>query len=76
MLLSSLDTINMYINPDRYQSIHSFSKPPKMQLTSEQRIFVVTHYLKTTRFKEVQQHFELRFGSEFRKLKLLFAKML
>ena len=24
MLFSSLDTINMYINPDRHQSIHSF----------------------------------------------------
>ena len=32
-----------------------------MQLSNEQRIFVVTNYLKTRRFKEVQQLFEQRF---------------
>ena len=53
--------INMQINPDRYQSIYSFFKTPKMQFTSEQRIFVVTNYLKTRSFKEVHQLFEHRF---------------
>ena len=32
-----------------------------MQLTSENRIFVVTNYLRTRCFKDVQQHFEQRF---------------
>ena len=41
MLFSSLDTINMHIIPDRHQSIHSFFKSPKKQLTNEQLIFVV-----------------------------------
>ena len=51
MLFSSLDTINMYINPDRHQSIPSFFKTRKMQLTSEQRIFVVANYLRTRSLK-------------------------
>ena len=50
----------MLINTDCHQSIHSFFKTHKMQLTCEQRIFVVANYLMTTRFKEVQQLFEQR----------------
>ena len=39
MLFSSLDTINMKINFDRHQSIHSFFKPPKVYHTSEQIVW-------------------------------------
>ena len=46
MLFSiSLDVINMLINPDR-----SFFKTLKIQLTREQRLFVVTNYLRTRSF--------------------------
>ena len=41
--------------------IYSFFKTPKMQLTIEQRIFVVTNYLWTRIFKNVHQLFEQRF---------------
>jgi len=34
---------------------------PKMQLSKEQRVFVVESYLRTRSFKLVQQHFEQRF---------------
>ena len=61
MLFRSLDTINMQINPELHQSIHSFFKTHKMQLSSEQRIFVVTIYLSTWSFKLVQQLLEQRF---------------
>ena len=54
-LFTSLDTINIEINHDRHQLIHSFFKTPKMQLTSEQRIFVVTNDLRTRSSKEVRQ---------------------
>ena len=37
MLFSSLDTITMLIKLDRYQSIHSFFKTPKVQQLFEQR---------------------------------------
>ena len=74
MLFSSLYTIIMQINPDRHQSIHSFFKTRKIQLTSEQGIFVVTNYLRTRSFKEVQQLFEQHL--KFRQLKGQFGKML
>ena len=60
-LFSCLGTINMKINLDRHQSIHSFYKPPKMQLRNEQRIFGDTNYLRTRSFNEFQQLFEQSF---------------
>ena len=46
------------MSPDRHQSIYSFFRTSKMQPTSEQRIFVVTNYLRTRSSKDVQQLFE------------------
>ena len=52
MIFSSLDTIKMEIRPDRLHAVNSFIlETPKMQLISEQRIFVVTNYFKTRKFK-------------------------
>ena len=45
-----------------------------MQHTTEQRIFVVTNYLKTRSFKEVQHFFKNAFEIEFRGLNLPFVK--
>ena len=64
----------MQINPDRHQSVYSFFKAPKMQLTSELRIFVVTHYLRTRCFKDVQQLFEQRFRNRVSTTKLTIQK--
>ena len=50
MLFSSLHTI--------YMSIHSLFISHKMQFAGEQRIFMVTNYLKTRSFNEVLQLFE------------------
>ena len=71
MLFSSLDTINMKINPDRHQSIHSFVKPPKVYHTSEQQIFVVTNYLKSTvdALDKFSNSLNNAFGIKFRQLK-------
>ena len=62
------------MNPDRHQSIHSFFKTLKMQLTSEEWILVVTHYLKTISFKEVQQLFEQRFRDKVLLIKMTIWK--
>ena len=47
-----------------------------MQLTSKQRIFVVTNYLRTRSFKEIQQLFEQHFRERVRQLKLPFVNIL
>ena len=45
-----------------------------MQLISEQRIFVVTNYLRTGSFKEVQQLFEQRFRDRVSPTKMTICK--
>ena len=60
------------IKSDYYQSINSFLKTPKMQLTSEQEIFVITNYnyLRTIEaLKRLNNSFNNAFGIEFRQLK-------
>ena len=55
----------LQINFDRHQSIHSFFKTPKMQLTSKLLIFVVTNYLRTRSSKEVQRLIQQSFRDSF-----------
>ena len=45
-----------------------------MQLTSEQRIFVVRNYFRIRSFKEVQQLFEQRFRDTVSPIKIIIWK--
>ena len=76
MLFSILDTINMGINSDHHQSIYSFFKTPKIVLTSKHLIFMVTNYLRTRSFKELEQLFEQGFQDRVSPTKMTNEKML
>ena len=53
--------MNTYNKFSAHGNFYCIFQNPKMYLSKEQRIFVVTSYLRTGSFKLVQQDFELRF---------------